>query len=567
MADHIIHAKFRKNGVDIKDVAFTGSYNDLINKPVTGVSGVKGNAETTYRTGNVNLTPANIGLGNVNNTSDADKPISTATQTALNNKVSKTGDTMSGPLTHNGAGTILKNTNLDVNGDNPTSNTWSDSSIQYHDKDNARMGYVNVQRRTDGSTVLEIGAQARNAADTADIYNTIDMLVGRDGARSYAVTDSAAFRKAIGTGNQVTLTGAVTGTGTFDSNGNVANVSTTLNSELSGQINYNTNNGVKNLFSTEWFATKPNSSQVGTVESYDVETGSVTGFASASQTGAYLSINVNSNWCNQFLEDGKTYILSWTVDSRTNDGIFGFRRADNNAYSVGGSAAINRTGTYTTTYTHNASIPVFFSFCINTAATSSDKRIAISNLMLREATIEDDAFVPYAKSNAELTSGKLDVTGMAYYKSYPEQFSARAQKGSTYYELRLDTDVAGNAGLSHSSGGSIYLNGGTPVLRNSGEDRLLFTPEGCISGQPANSGSRIGLRNYGSGTYIGFFMGVPGVYDSDDIPMCTFTTSGIRMDNALISGRSGAPTLTTNTGTVYEFKDDGIYLNGTRIAP
>lgn len=79
------------------------------------VTGVKGNSESTYRTGNVNLTPANIGavptsttvnghaltgnitisksdvgLGNVNNTSDLNKPISTATQTALNAKVNKT---------------------------------------------------------------------------------------------------------------------------------------------------------------------------------------------------------------------------------------------------------------------------------------------------------------------------------------------------------------------------------------------------------------------------------------------------------------------------------------------
>ena len=50
------------------------------------LTGVKGNAESSYRTGNVNITPANIGLGNVNNTSDADKPISTATQTALDKK-------------------------------------------------------------------------------------------------------------------------------------------------------------------------------------------------------------------------------------------------------------------------------------------------------------------------------------------------------------------------------------------------------------------------------------------------------------------------------------------------
>jgi hypothetical protein len=46
----------------------------------TGVTGVKGKSETTYRTGNVNITPANIGLGNVNNTADGDKPVSTKQQ-------------------------------------------------------------------------------------------------------------------------------------------------------------------------------------------------------------------------------------------------------------------------------------------------------------------------------------------------------------------------------------------------------------------------------------------------------------------------------------------------------
>ncbi len=42
--------------VAIKDIADNG-----------GVTGVKGNAETTYRKGNVNITPANIGLGNLTN--------------------------------------------------------------------------------------------------------------------------------------------------------------------------------------------------------------------------------------------------------------------------------------------------------------------------------------------------------------------------------------------------------------------------------------------------------------------------------------------------------------------
>ena len=45
--------------------------------PVSSVAG---------KTGAVTLTKADVGLGSVDNTADADKPISTATQTALNTK-------------------------------------------------------------------------------------------------------------------------------------------------------------------------------------------------------------------------------------------------------------------------------------------------------------------------------------------------------------------------------------------------------------------------------------------------------------------------------------------------
>lgn len=50
---------------------------------VNTITGVKGNSESSYRTGNVNITKANIGLGNVDNTSDANKPISTVQQLAF----------------------------------------------------------------------------------------------------------------------------------------------------------------------------------------------------------------------------------------------------------------------------------------------------------------------------------------------------------------------------------------------------------------------------------------------------------------------------------------------------
>jgi hypothetical protein len=61
-------------------VAVTGNYNDLENKPtIPAAVAVKGDAETNYRTGNVNITPANIGLGNVGNF----KAVSTAASQGL----------------------------------------------------------------------------------------------------------------------------------------------------------------------------------------------------------------------------------------------------------------------------------------------------------------------------------------------------------------------------------------------------------------------------------------------------------------------------------------------------
>lgn len=57
---------------------------------VNTITGVKGDTESEYRVGNVNITKENIGLGNVDNTSDENKPISTAQQQALDTKTNVT---------------------------------------------------------------------------------------------------------------------------------------------------------------------------------------------------------------------------------------------------------------------------------------------------------------------------------------------------------------------------------------------------------------------------------------------------------------------------------------------
>lgn len=75
----VIFGKVKKFFADLKKVAFSGSYNDLDNKPtIPAAVRVKGNAESAYRTGDVNITPDNIGLGNVNNTADSSKNVATA---------------------------------------------------------------------------------------------------------------------------------------------------------------------------------------------------------------------------------------------------------------------------------------------------------------------------------------------------------------------------------------------------------------------------------------------------------------------------------------------------------
>lgn len=63
--------------------AHSHKVSEITDLSTNAVTGIKGSAESSYRKGNVNITKDNIGLGNVDNTSDKNKPISTATQTEL----------------------------------------------------------------------------------------------------------------------------------------------------------------------------------------------------------------------------------------------------------------------------------------------------------------------------------------------------------------------------------------------------------------------------------------------------------------------------------------------------
>lgn len=113
------------------------------------------NAHATDTTNPHSVTKTQVGLGNVDNTSDVDKPVSTAQQTALDLKLDKTGGTISsnliisGDLTVNGTTTNINTTDMDVTDKNITvNNGGSDASSEGAGLTVERVG-------TDGSIVYE----------------------------------------------------------------------------------------------------------------------------------------------------------------------------------------------------------------------------------------------------------------------------------------------------------------------------------------------------------------------------------------------------------------------------
>ena len=107
------------------------------------VVGVKGNSETNYRTGSINITKGNIGLSNVDNTSDANKPVSTAQQAAID--AAKT------------AATETAGTNADVKINTHNANTSAHSDIRKEISD------IEVKLSNDYDTSAEVDEKISSA--------------------------------------------------------------------------------------------------------------------------------------------------------------------------------------------------------------------------------------------------------------------------------------------------------------------------------------------------------------------------------------------------------------------
>lgn len=132
--------------------------------------------------GNIDLTKTDIGLENVNNTSDVNKPISTATQTALNLKADKSSVKFWSPITITGSGTrtVIVTGNLQVNSIYRIGYTWGSNTSQ-------NISYVTYQHKNNITTPIinywhsGVAGLLPNVLRLQNITNTgfaIDVQVG-----------------------------------------------------------------------------------------------------------------------------------------------------------------------------------------------------------------------------------------------------------------------------------------------------------------------------------------------------------------------------------------------------
>ena len=115
---------------------------------------------------------------------------------AIGQAASEDGLHIAMATTHENASIFAKAMNIDRDGANPSAATWSTSELDFLDKDDERVGFLNMKQNTDGSMELVLSAQAESTAG-ANVYNSINLIAKRDGTRGYAVSDAAAFRNAV----------------------------------------------------------------------------------------------------------------------------------------------------------------------------------------------------------------------------------------------------------------------------------------------------------------------------------------------------------------------------------
>lgn len=152
------------------------------------VTGVKGNSESSYRIGNINITKANIGLGNVDNTADIVKNVLSATKLSAKRTISLTGDVTGSVSTDfSGNASIAATVGND-------SHMHSNSTITGLDASKITSGIISIDRLPQGALercVVVKDDDARFALTTANVQkgDTVKVTSGTNGGKMFFVVD------------------------------------------------------------------------------------------------------------------------------------------------------------------------------------------------------------------------------------------------------------------------------------------------------------------------------------------------------------------------------------------
>ena len=135
--------------------------------------------------------------------------------TALAGKVSKSGDTMTGALTVNDVYYYAKSSNINRDGTYPSSATYGTSRYTLTDKDGETVGQIRAGWASSNRTLVQIGAVNKKTDGSAEVANWLTLYANRDGTYTYGVSNQAAFRSAIGLGEDKTWTTLASSTGFY----------------------------------------------------------------------------------------------------------------------------------------------------------------------------------------------------------------------------------------------------------------------------------------------------------------------------------------------------------------
>lgn len=307
---------------------------------------VKGSSETDYREGDVNINPTNIGLGSVNNTSDKDKPVSTAQQKAIDvayansnkytdqkianliNGAPETMDTLkevsdaisasksTEEALNKAIGTKANQTELDTHTGNDTIHITASERAKWNKnggvigvrgsaESDYKTGQVTISKEdiglgnVDNTTDANKSVKYATSAGTSDKVNNILAILGTNGTQDIAVQYDGSEKTSV---NLMFETGnSKNNITTFTSNDSTTGDSTAPALLTSGETHASIFSKVSTIFkNVRWLLSK-----MGTTDISSLGDGTVTGALST------LNSNIGTKLSNTDIKiSSKTYTIT-----------------------------------------------------------------------------------------------------------------------------------------------------------------------------------------------------------------------------------------------------------------